>query len=105
MSESSATQGKLNENDPKHRVFPVYETHSNLVKFSSENDITYKTVVDHLKDIAVETGKCDQGDHSLASRENRFKETEEGKCSVGQKNIFHNLIHKQLVVNLWHFSQ
>lgn len=88
VSEISATQGKLNDNDPKHRVFPVYETHSDLVKFSSENDMTYKTIVDHLKDIVVETGKYDQGDHSLASRENRFTKTEEGECSVGQKNSF-----------------
>ncbi|KAL1615371.1 hypothetical protein SLS56_011838 [Neofusicoccum ribis] len=83
VSSHSATQGKLNENDPNHRVFPVQKTHSDLVKFSSENDTTYKTVVDCLESVITEMGKIDQRDRSLASGENQITEIER---AVFQRN-------------------
>lgn len=66
VSEDSATQGFLDDDDPMHRVFPVNNTHSDMVKFSTANDDVYKTVIRCLKEIRadafrlmeIEKGEC-----------------------------------------------
>lgn len=56
VSGDSATQGFLDDDDPKHKVFPVHSNHSDLVKFTSANDDVYKTVIRCLSEIRADPG-------------------------------------------------